>query len=219
MPNIYFPSCRFTAAYPQTAQKLAEYLTQQVGYQITGCCRVNLQSLRPEDTAVVICNTCAAFCDESSPAEQVVSIWEVLAQDAEFPLPDYRGEAITLQDCWRVYNKPAVHAAVRVLLAKMNLRVLELPETRGETRFCGISLLQPPLAHYPKLAPKRFGTDVPPGIFKPHTDAEKLALMQAHCAGIVTGKVAVYCVACADGIRLGGKQPVHVMELMFPVGE
>lgn len=182
---------------------------------ITGCCRGNLELLTAEDTAVCICNTCAAFCDESATATKVVSIWEVIASDDKFPFPDYKGEEITLQDCWRTYDKRSVQDAVRKLMQNMNIRVVELRENFGKTRFCGTSLLQSPPAYLGDFAPKRFCKDAPKDLFLPHTDEEKLTQMRAHCAEVTTDSVACYCKACAEGLNFCGKKAVHMMELLF----
>jgi hypothetical protein len=215
MATIYFPSCKFKAGYPCTAEKIQFYLNQHFHMNITDCCQKNLQFLTPEDTAVCICNTCAAFCDESSHAKEVLSVWEIIAKDETFAFPDYKGEHIALQDCWRTYDKPNVHNAVRRLMQKMNIAVTELPENREKSRFCGTTLLRPAPPHYGKLAPKRFSEDAPAEYFQNHTPEEQAASMKKHCEQIPTEKVACYCAACADGLRLGGKQVVHVMELLF----
>ena len=98
MATIYFPSCRFTASYPEWSRKISEYVSQRFDMTITGCCRTNLQFLKDEDTAVYVCNTCFAYCDESSKAREIISIWEIIANDEELPFPDYKGEEIALQE-------------------------------------------------------------------------------------------------------------------------
>lgn len=215
MATVYFPSCKFTAGYPETSKKLAEYLNSRYGMTITGCCRGNLELLTEEDTAVCVCNTCSAFCDESAKVREVLSIWEILAKDEKFPFPDYHGEEIALQDCWRAYDKRSEQDAVRELMRKMNIRVVELPENYEQTRFCGTTVLEIPPAYYGKYGPKRFGDDAPNDFFQPYRDEDKIERMQAHCADITTEKVACYCVACGKGLDLGGKKSVHVMELLF----
>lgn len=216
MANVFFPSCKFQKAYPGTSQKLHAYLSERFDFPIDGCCRENLQNLTESDRAICICNTCSAFCDESSKAREVISIWEFMINDHDFPFPDYAGEEITLQDCWRAYDKRAVQDAVRGLLRKMNIHVIEQSESFEKTHFCGFTLLAEQPSYYRDFAGKRFIENAPDSLFIPHTEEEKLTIMRDHCAGIPTEKVACYCVGCADGIRLGGKGPVHVMELLFP---
>ncbi len=215
MATVYFPSCKFKAGYPCAAEKIQFYLNNHFHMNITDCCQKNLQFLTPEDTAVCICNTCAAFCEESSHAKKVISVWEIIANDETFPFPDYKGEHIALQDCWRTYDKPNVHNAIRTIMQKMNIEVIELPENREKSTFCGITLLRPAPPHYGKLAPKRFIEDAPVDLFQNHTPEDQSDIIKKHCEQIPAEKVACYCGACADGLRLGDKQPVHVMELLF----
>ena len=215
MATTYFPSCKFKAAYPCTAEKIQLYLNNRFHMNITECCQKNLQDLTPEDTAVCICNTCAAYCDESSHAKEVISVWEIIANDETFAFPDYKGETIALQDCWRTFDKPDVHNAVRTIMQKMNVKVTELPENREKSAFCGITLLQPAPPNYEKFARKRFIENAPADFFQKHTPEEQADIMRKHCEQIPTEKVACYCKVCADGLKIGGKQPVHVMELLF----
>lgn len=42
------------------------------------------------------------------------------------------------------------------------------------------------------------------------------ALFRAHCAQIQTEKVVCYCKFCTDGINMGGKTGLHMLELLFP---
>ena len=43
--------------------------------------------------------------------------------------PDYVCERMTIQDCWRQYGNQAEQAAVRELLRRMNIEVVEMAET------------------------------------------------------------------------------------------
>ena len=43
------------------------------------------------------------------------------------------------------------------------------------------------------------------------------AWLRDYCGRIKTDKVICYCTACYDGIQRGGKQPLHLLELLFPV--
>ena len=100
-------------------------------------------------------------------------------------------------------------------MKKMNIKVIELLENREKSLFCGTTLLQQAPPHYEKLAPKRFIEKATADLFQNHSPDEQAEIMKKHCDKIPTEKVACYCRACADGIKLGGKQPVHAMELLF----
>lgn len=45
---------------------------------------------------------------------------------------------------------------------------------------------------------------------------EQNLYLQKHCHKIETQKVVCYCMACLDGIKRGGRQAVHLLELLFP---
>lgn len=216
MSMIYFPSCKFTAYSPASSGKIKEYLQANYDIQIAGCCRPGHKSVTEKDTVIYICNTCATFCRESTSAHQVLSIWELLTQDKKFPFPDHRGKTLTLQDCWRSHDNQAQQEAVREILRLMNIEILEMEENYDQTKFCGTSLLEPLPKQNGELAPRRFIENAD-RFFSSHTPEEQESLMKNHCASIQTNEVVGYCVACVKGINLGGKQGIHLLDLLFPV--
>ncbi len=52
----------------------------------------------------------------------------MVLSDKEFSYPDYQGQTVTIQDCWRARNRTEEQDAVRALLGKMNFEVHELQE-------------------------------------------------------------------------------------------
>ena len=163
---------------------------------------------------VSICHNCSAIFEEQHPEVKRQSIWELILEDGDFPFPDYHGEKIAVQDCWRSKENRAEQDAVRELMHRMNIDVVELPENHEETKFCGYSLYQPQPPRNPKLAPKRFHEGAQ-GLFQEHTEEEKKNLMEEYCRGIPTEKVAAYCHYCIRGLNLGGKQGIHLARLLF----
>lgn len=213
MITYYYPSCKFTAFSPQSSQKICDYLSKRFNMSIQGCCRPTHQKMTAEDTAVCVCNTCAAICSEDSSA-QVKSLWEILQNDDMFPFPDLHQEPMTLQDCWRCYDRREEQDAVRRILKRMNVQIIELEENYEKTRFCGTSTHQALVKANADYAPKRFIQNAA-GMFIPKTEEEQKALMQEHCSHITTDKVICYCVPCTKGIQMGGKQGIHLLDLMF----
>lgn len=169
------------------------------------------------DTVVNICHNCSAVIEEQWPEVKRLSLWELILSDDQFQYPDYHGEAMTLQDCWRSYDHGEEQEAVRQLLRKMNISIVELPENRAATRFCGTSLYRPAPPRNLKLAPHRF-VDHAEGLFVPHTPQEQQQLMRDHCLQITTPKVVTYCHYCSEGIQLGGKTEMHLVSLLFGGG-
>jgi hypothetical protein len=119
-----------------------------------------------------------------------------------------------VQDCWRARGRAEEQAAVRELLRRMNVRVLELPDSRDKTDFCGVSLLRPAPPRNLKLAPKRF-VEKAAGKFMPHSADEQKRLMTDYAARFAGNEVVDYCHYCHEGLLLGGAKAYHLAELLF----
>ena len=116
---------------------------------------------------------------------------------------------------WRQYDNRAEQDAVRELLRRMNIEVVEMAENREHTRFCGTSLYRPAPPRNLKMAPKRFVEDAE-GMFVPYTEEEQMQLMKEHCRQYQTEHVVAYCHYCTEGLRLAGQPHYHIAELLFP---
>ncbi|MBX4270059.1 hypothetical protein [Clostridium estertheticum] len=233
--HIFIASCVFTREYPALSAKIQKYLKERFEMQIIRCCVPNYKTVafendmpdwyretwhkipaykefKPGDVMVSICHNCSAIFEESKPEIPVKSLWELLLEDSKFPFADYGHEKMTVQDCWRSRDKHKEQNAVRALLKKMNIDVVELPDEKKD--FCGVSLYQPAPPRNLKLAPNRFVTNAAEK-FLPHTEEESLALMQEYCKKIPTEKVVAYCHYCVKGLRIGGKDTIHLASLLF----
>jgi len=208
----YYPSCKFDVKFPEICRKMRTYFAQR--YDVRGCCRADFKSLTSDDMIIYLCNTCAAFFEESSDIGKIMSVWEVVAADKNFAYPNHEGKRMTIQDCWRVYDRPSQHNAVREILSAMNIEIIEQKENREKSMFCGKSLYEELPSGYEILAPNRLVKESP-NLFIPHSEEEKDALMKEHCASIETDDVVCYCLACLRGVDSGGKSGVHLAELVF----
>lgn len=215
MSMIYFPSCKFTAKYPKLSKAVKNYMKERFCAETAGCCRPILNKVTNEDTLIYVCNTCATFFKESTSAKKIVSLWELILEDQDFVYPDYEGCVMTVQDCWRTYDDRGEQDAVREVLRRMNIQIIELKENFEKTRFCGYSLYEPLPPRYDELAPKRLGREAE-GLFASHTQGEKEQLMKEYCKQFTTEDVVCYCVACVNGINLGGRNGIHLAQLLFP---
>lgn len=165
-------------------------------------------------TMVSLCHNCAAIFEERHTQINRLSLWELILSDDEFSYPDLGGRKISLQDCWRAKENFSEQEAVREILRRMNVEVVELKENHSQTKFCGYSLYQPQPPRNAKLAPKRF-VEGARGLFLEHTTAEKKILMEEHCAAIPTREVIAYCHYCVRGLKLGGKEAKHLAQILF----
>ena len=214
MSQLYFPGCKYTAHAPEKSERLSRYLHERFGLEVTGCCSVYHKALSEQDTAVYICPTCSAILEESAPQAQTVSVWELLAEDDQFPWPAYRGKRITVQDCWRTHDHRKMQDAIRAVLKRMGFEIVEIENSYERAAFCGISLLSAPSPRYEQLAPRRFIQNAD-GRFQPCTKEVQTARMQEHCRQYVTEEVVCYCTACLEGLRIGGVKGVHLMDLVM----
>ena len=237
--KFYVASCVFTEDSPQLRQRIQNYITHRFHIPMIRCCVANykveeFEQRMPEwyrnewhnikhyvqypagSTMVSLCYNCAAVFEEQHPQINRLSLWELILSDDKFQYPDLHGERITLQDCWRSKENRAEQDAVREILRRMNIEIVELAENHENTKFCGYSLYQHQPSRNAKLAPKRF-VEGAKGLFVDHTQDEKRQLMEEYCAQILTDKVIAYCHYCIRGLKLGGKNAIHLAELLFNI--
>ena len=177
----YYPSCKFTAAHPELSEKIGSFLKER-GIETAGCCRKTHGLPAAGDGALTVCQSCRMIVSENRPDCEVRSLFEYLdaLPEGELPLPDLRGERITVQDCYRAKDRESEKAAVRSLLRKMNAEIVELPGLPEELMYDGDFLWKPLSAENRALAPKGFAefdadmTPLPP-------DDRNLSLASAVC--------------------------------------
>lgn len=136
MSKIFLPGCKVKANFKSSSEKLKAYLEKTEQIKMLGCCKVFCNRVKEDDTLVVVCNNCAAIMEESSPVKNIEFVWEIIDRDEHFRFPDYKGEKMAIQDCWRAYEKRNVQDAVRSLMKKMNIEIEELEENYENTKFC-----------------------------------------------------------------------------------
>jgi len=214
MTYYYFSSCKATAQFKEASKQARQYVNQKLGINPIGCCRPNHKKLTSEDIALVVCNNCAAIIEENTDAE-IEFLWSVIDKDNDFVFPNYHGEKMTIQDCWVSFEKRELQNTVRSLLRKMNIEIIELEENYEVTKFCGVNLLAPCTESNAQLAHKRYVEDYP-HMFTPMSPDEQIEHFKQHCEQITTDKVVCYCKFCTDGINMGGKKGIHLLELLFP---
>ena len=192
MSKVYAPGCALMLYKPHLAHKITAFLNE-AGESVPEhhiCC--HHEPALAQGTQII--NTCAG-CDRRfrSLYEGVstVSIWEELAESADFPFPDYHGQQMTIHDACPIRTEKRVHDAVRALLARMNIRVMEPEHTRDTSICCGDSL-------YGQLPAEKV------------KEYMKNRADQMPCEDVV-----VYCVSCVKAMFIGGKRPRHLVDLLF----
>ena len=191
--KLFFnPGCALSLYRPENAEAIFGYLRRHY-LQIEMhriCCRHNPRL--PNGSVIV--NVCAG-CDRRFrtlyDGISTISLWEILDERNDFPFPDYHGMEVSVHDPCPVRNTPAVHRAVRGLLRKMNLNVVEAEKSGTNSVCCGDSLY-------------------------PNCDLETIhAAMRRRADSMPCEKVVVYCVSCIKAMQVGGKVPCHLTDLLL----
>ena len=184
---IYYPSCNFAISSPQTAKKVREYLKEKM--DIAKCCKIDQRKFNEEDIGIYVCQACRGQIENQV---NTMSLWQYLDQLDNFDFPDYHGQKMYLQE---------VHQAVRSLLKKMNIEVIEMKNNKDNSIFCGTlhyetkDLDDIHLSHYPKDVQEKY--------------------MQEYVQQFDNKKIICVCNRCLKGILLGKGKGVHLLELLF----
>lgn len=207
MSYVYFPSCNFTAASPEAAERIEAFLEKRM--PVAGCCRVD-QTDYSEKTVVYFCQACREVLEEKGNRRQKAeNLFVYLDRDTEFSWPDYSGLTVTVQDCWRDREHPEIFDAVRSCLRKMGIAVLEMEENRESSVFCGNLHFVPRNPENRELL-ARF-PDTP--LYKLPSEAEE-QLMREQVEKHPCPLAVCYCNRCVKGVVTGGGKAVHLLELV-----
>ncbi|TCL62332.1 cysteine-rich protein [Hydrogenispora ethanolica] len=192
MNQVYAPGCAVMIYKPELAQKMLAFFQRESGaipVHLT-CCRH--EPKLPAGTRVI--NTCAG-CDrryrELYDGVSTISLWEILAESESFPFPDYHGQTMAIHDACPTRGEERVHRAVRKLLEKMKITVLEPENTRDRATCCGDSFYGALPVEQVKEQMKKRAREMP---------AED---------------VAVYCLSCVKAMHIGGKKTHYLLDLLW----
>ena len=192
MKQVYAPGCALMLYKPELASRISEFLNRgadSIPTHLT-CCRKEPGL----EYGTRIINTCAG-CDrrfrELYEGITTISLWEVLAESETFPFPDYKGMEVSVQDACPTRTEERVHLAVRKLLKRMNINIVEPKNTRTKATCCGDSFYGALPAVEVKEQMKKRASEMP-------------------CDNVV-----VYCVSCVKAMHIGGKKPRYLVDLLF----
>lgn len=192
MSHIFTPGCALLLYKPHLADKAQQYLNN-LGYQVEIsriCCRHDQK--RTETTpAIVVCSGCARRFRREHELIEPTTLWQIMAADTALSLPDYQGAAMSLQDACPTKKRPEVPDAIRQLLQRMNIRLIEAEQNRAGAVCCGDSF-------HNQLSP----TEV----------QEK---MRQRAAAMPCDEVVVHCVSCIKSLANGAKKPRYLLDLVF----
>lgn len=208
MQTLYFPSCNFTKDSPEAARRIREYLKEKM--PVAACCRVDKLDYPQGTAALYFCQACRETLESRAPGKfPLQNLFVYLLTQPDFPWPDYTGLTVALQDCWRDRSHPEIFAAVRQALQNMHVTVLEMPENREHSTFCGNLHFTPRLPENQALL-AQYG-DTP--LYQLPEDIQA-RLMREQVEKLPCPLAVTYCNRCKLGITMGGGQAVHLMELV-----
>lgn len=195
MKSVFAPGCALMIYKPELGKKMLDFLNSDLGNieEHLICC--NHEPNLEHGTQII--NTCAG-CDrryrELYSGITTISLWEVLAESKTFPFPDYKAKKMAILDACPTRHEERVHNAVRVLLKRMNITVVEPEKTRTEGTCCGDSFY---------------------GVL-PVDKVKEQMKNRAH--EMPAEDVVVYCVSCCKSMYIGGKKPRYLVDLLFGEG-
>jgi len=192
--QIYFnPGCALSIYKPEMEQKILHYLNLYFNGSVKPhkiCCRHD-PKLEGGSVIVNVCAGCDRRFRSLYEGISTISLWEILDKMDDFPFFDYSGVKMSVHDACPVREKPSVHAAVRSLLRKMNIEVVETEYHGTRSICCGDD-------YYPKQ-PLEYVH----------------GKMKERAGSMPCDDVVVYCVSCVKSMYIGGKKPRYMVDLLF----
>ena len=192
MKRVFAPGCALILYKPELVEKLHKILNENIEKMniLNRCCR-NQPQLNKGTEVINICPGCDKRYRQNYENSTTISLWEVLAKRDFFPFPDYNGKEMTIIDACPTRNEVRVHKAIRALLKKMNITLIEPEKTGTKSTCCGDSF-------YGNIPTEKVKTQ-----------------MRKKASEMPVDDVVVYCVSCSKSIYIGGKKPRYVIDLLF----
>jgi Fe-S oxidoreductase len=189
---VFAPGCALMLYKPESAEKLHLILNEHLGEMDKWliCCKHEPQ-MSAKVKIINVCPGCDNRFGNDYENTSTISLWEILAGSDFFKFPDYHGKSMSILDACPTREKEKVHAAIRNILQKMNIRLEEPKNTKTKSTCCGDS----------------FYGAVP---------AEKVKeLMIKRISEMPLDDVVVYCISCIKSVHIGGKSPRYLIDLLF----
>ena len=193
MEKLYFNAgCAMIVQKPEAEQKLFNLLKEYLPtVKLHSICCSHEPNLPAGSTIINNCAGCDRRFRTLYEGIQTISLWEILDTFPTLPLPNYNGIEMSIQDSCSFREKPQVHKAVRNILGRMNINIVEAKNHGTTSICCGDSL-------FSKISVEKVN------------EAQKKRAAQMPCDDVV-----VYCASCIKSMYIGGKNPHHMVDLIF----
>lgn len=195
------PGCALSEYKPYLPPVMLKFLKKNFkNIQLHSICCRHAPELPEGATVIANCAGCDRRFRSLYDGVQTISFWEVADSLADAQWPDHSGLTVSIHDSCGYRHKPQVHRAVRNLLKKMNIEVVEAEYSGTGSICCGDNF---------------YGC-------VPNEAVE--ARIQMRADQMPCQDVVVYCIGCVRAMESGGKRAHHMLDLMFgfagePMGE
>ncbi|MCX6239106.1 MAG: (Fe-S)-binding protein [Bacteroidia bacterium] len=190
--NVFAPGCALMLYKPELAEKLHLLLNENLGEmdKLLICCHHDPQ-LSEKTEVINVCPGCDKRFGNDYQSTSTISLWEIIAESDFFPFPDYQGRSMSVIDACPTRDQERVHKAVRTVLQKMNITLVEPKNTMTKSICCGDSFY---------------------GIIPTYKVKEQ---MVKRTSEMPLDDVVVYCVSCVKSVYIGRKRPHYLIDLLF----
>jgi Fe-S oxidoreductase len=189
---VFAPGCALMLYKPDLAYKVLDFFNKNMEHVelFLTCCQ-HEPGLSPHTKIINVCPGCDKRFGDDYPDISTVSLWEILAESDSFNFPDYNGMSMTINDACPTRDQDRVHIAIRKLLSKMNINLIEPVSTRRRSICCGDTFY---------------------GILPTEKVKE---FMIKRSSEMPLEDVIVYCISCLKSFYNGGKKPRYLIDLLF----
>lgn len=193
MNKCYFnPGCALSIYKRDAEIKILNILHKHLGdIKLHNICCHHEPNLPQGATIINNCAGCDRRFRSLYEGINTISLWEILDSIPELELPRYEGLTVSIHDSCSFRQKPQVHQAVRSLLRKMNIEIVESEFSGTKSVCCGDNL-------YSKVP------------LEDIKEFQKKRAAQMPCQDVV-----VYCVSCIKSMTVGGKTAHHMVDLIL----
>jgi len=190
--RVFAPGCALVLYKPELADRIHSILNENLGKMdlLTTCCHFD-PGFETKTEVINVCPGCDKRFGNNYQGISTISLWEILAGSTFFNFPDYNGMKMSILDACPTRNRENVHEAVRVLLRRMNIELLEPEKTGTHGTCCGDSF-------YGSLSTEKVKEQ-----------------MKKRASEMPLDDVVVYCVSCIKSVYNGGKNPFYLVDLLF----
>jgi Fe-S oxidoreductase len=189
---FFAPGCALMIYKPGLVKKIHHLLNEKLGKMdiLTTCCQHN-PHLPPDSKVINVCPGCDKRFEKNYVGVSTISLWEVINDNDFFVYPDYKKKRMSIIDACPTREKDSVQNALRDLLLKMNIRLVEPKNTKRESTCCGD-------LYYGALP-----------------TAKVKDLMIEKSSEMPVFDIVVHCVSCIIAVFNGHKNPKYMADLLF----